>query len=644
MQSKTSFFNKTVIRKDITRFAPVWGAYTLGLLLALVMMVVSGGDHREYWPVSHMTDMPGYMAFVNCGYALLTAQLLFGDMYASRSCYGLHALPLRRETWYGSHLVSGLLFSLVPTALMTLAALPIAASSIFVKGWQIPLAVFAASNLQYILFFGLAVFASFCAGSRIGMIGIYGVLNLGAALAGAAVRNICDAVWLGVEFPMTVFTNFTPVQGFGTRPLFQEENSIYDLLRAIEKGAKDVVMEIHFEHLPQNWRYYGICALVGIGLLAVSLALYRKRQLECAGDFVAFRCLEPVVAVGAAIAAGMVGRLVFTGMTNVDTDYYLALAFGMVVGWFVARMLLERTTRVFRKKSFRDLGILLAAAAIAIGLVYWDPMGVETWVPEPAQIQKATFGRFGSVNSVSIDDQEELGKLLKLHQMAIDQHLEGDYSGGYRQGDWTSDGVAENAHYGVDFSISYEKKNGSIVNRHYVAWADSEEGELVKHFMSSPVIAMRPFYGELYPREERMEPENLKYLYVNGSLVDAKFSTPQEVASLMAAMKADCEADAMAQLDQFHNGYFRWEEQIDPRYQSQGYTPERRNSGISINLDGGPDGSGYFYIDIYTDSTNTLNWLESRGILEDLGMTVVHTDEYFNPNAAGNQKYMGGIG
>ena len=33
MKSKTSFFNATVFRKDITRFAPLWALYLIGGML-----------------------------------------------------------------------------------------------------------------------------------------------------------------------------------------------------------------------------------------------------------------------------------------------------------------------------------------------------------------------------------------------------------------------------------------------------------------------------------------------------------------------------------------------------------------------------------------------------------------------------------
>ena len=38
MKSRTSFFNPTVLKKDITRFAPLWGLYTVFMLLAVFLI------------------------------------------------------------------------------------------------------------------------------------------------------------------------------------------------------------------------------------------------------------------------------------------------------------------------------------------------------------------------------------------------------------------------------------------------------------------------------------------------------------------------------------------------------------------------------------------------------------------------------
>ena len=38
MRSKTSCFNKTVFRKNLLRFAPVWGVYTLCLVVGILIL------------------------------------------------------------------------------------------------------------------------------------------------------------------------------------------------------------------------------------------------------------------------------------------------------------------------------------------------------------------------------------------------------------------------------------------------------------------------------------------------------------------------------------------------------------------------------------------------------------------------------
>ena len=97
MQLKTSFFNPTVYKKNLTRFAPVWLLYTLCLVLGLFLMYSNGGTSKNYWFASHMVDMILVMGVVNLCYAMLTSQLLFGDLFNSRMCNALHAMPLRRE-------------------------------------------------------------------------------------------------------------------------------------------------------------------------------------------------------------------------------------------------------------------------------------------------------------------------------------------------------------------------------------------------------------------------------------------------------------------------------------------------------------------------------------------------------------------
>ena len=60
MRSKTSFCNKTLFRKNLTRFAPVWVLYTIFLVVGLFLLYTNGGDtrsfQREYWFALNITE------------------------------------------------------------------------------------------------------------------------------------------------------------------------------------------------------------------------------------------------------------------------------------------------------------------------------------------------------------------------------------------------------------------------------------------------------------------------------------------------------------------------------------------------------------------------------------------------------------
>ena len=179
MKLRTSSYKRTWFLKNITRFMPFWVLYTLCLLLGLVLLT---GEREPCYFIMNLAACARVMAVVNLFYGLLTAELLFGDLFDSRMCSGLHSLPIRRTEIFRINILSGLLFSLVPTAIMTLFALPLAMGSRVPHAVQVPLYWFAAANLEYLFFFGLAVLSAMLAGNRFSAAVIYGILNFGSLL------------------------------------------------------------------------------------------------------------------------------------------------------------------------------------------------------------------------------------------------------------------------------------------------------------------------------------------------------------------------------------------------------------------------------------------------------------------------------
>ena len=64
MRSKTSCFNKTVFRKNLLRFAPVWGVYTLCLVVGILILYGNGGTMKRFHFAQNMTELVEIMAVV----------------------------------------------------------------------------------------------------------------------------------------------------------------------------------------------------------------------------------------------------------------------------------------------------------------------------------------------------------------------------------------------------------------------------------------------------------------------------------------------------------------------------------------------------------------------------------------------------
>ena len=112
MKSKMSFFNPTLLKKNISRFAPAWGIFVVLLLLVYPMGALRGVDRYEETE-RYLMDMTAAGPFFAFFSALLFVPILFKYLHKSRAAYMIHAFPLTRTCLFVTNLVSGLAFFLV---------------------------------------------------------------------------------------------------------------------------------------------------------------------------------------------------------------------------------------------------------------------------------------------------------------------------------------------------------------------------------------------------------------------------------------------------------------------------------------------------------------------------------------------------
>ena len=194
MKSRTSFFDKTAFRKDLTRFAPAWGLYSVGLVMILTALWLN--DSMSYRNTDNIAELIPITALANLCYGFLNAQLLFGDLFTSRLCNALHAMPLKRQTWFGSHVAAGMCFSLVPNLGAALLAWLMFD---FGAGWPVMLWWLLAATLQYLCFFGIAVLAMMLSGNRLASALIYAMVNFFSLLVMWLLDSLYEPLLLGVR-------------------------------------------------------------------------------------------------------------------------------------------------------------------------------------------------------------------------------------------------------------------------------------------------------------------------------------------------------------------------------------------------------------------------------------------------------------
>lgn len=529
MKSKTSFFNLTAVKKNITRFAPVWGLYTVFLLICLFTM---GRDGHPAILAGDIWSALGGMTMINLGYGGICAIMLMGDLFNAKICNAIHAFPVRREGWLLGHIISGILFSLVPNALIT------ALASIML--WEyayMALIWLAVATLQFLFFFGVGILSAVCAGNRLAMIAVYGIIHFITLLVLAIAELFYQPLLYGIELDYQAFYRFFPV--------YQLVETDY-----VKFEYNPVVIEGYYSGLyPASWRYLSLCVAFGLLAIGLSFLIYRKRALETAGDFISLKPIAPVFLVIYTLGVGAVFYLFsdIVGRDTFGTRSYFYLAIGLVIGFFTGLMLLKRTVKVFTKKAFASFAVLAAVLAGSMVLTWLDPAGITTYVPETEEITWAAiytlddeyrYREGSSETKHTITDPAELGELQELH-LGLAEYRTYKESGDY-----------------CNIQIQYALKDGSRIIRHYSVEVDSELGQQLKLYLSDMHYLFKVNdLDVIYDQFTHCNIDCYDYTYVDmgGNTKSFALVEEEEILGLMDAIRADCEAGVMAQSYGYHS-------------------------------------------------------------------------------------------
>lgn len=399
VKSKTPLFNISIILNLLQRFWPVWTAYFVLIVFQLPVNVYNQLETANYLNQSadFFAISSGYetmqLSFI---FSIVSVMSVFSHLYSARSCGMVCALPIKRETMFLSCAFTGIM--------------PMLLSDIVVFAVS---AVMGVANVKYLLlwlgitvmgnivFYGMALFCACLTGSIAILPLLYLVLNF----TGSVVQNCSKFIFSRFVYGMrSLGGNFlgylTPIRVLGRHLLVNED-------------AQGVIKVAGIGYL-------GVYCAVGIALSLAALLIYKRRNMETAGDIVAVKSLKPIfkycmtfgtALVLAELVCSMLPPSVFRG-TGAAVVIMLLMLLGAAVGWYGAEMLMQKSFYVFKSK-FKGLIVSCAVIAAVVTGAEFNLFGFENRIPEPENIKSVNLDYY------NIQEPENIERVLQLHKSLI---------------------------------------------------------------------------------------------------------------------------------------------------------------------------------------------------------------------------------
>ena len=466
MKSRMSFFDPTLLKKNISRFAPAWAILLAMMLLTYPVLLM----RRVSWyrADDFLLDAEISGPFFSIFAAILFAGLLFKYLHRANAAYMMHAFPMSRTCLFVTNAVSGLLFYLVPMLVTVLAMQGVlvvreASQRCTALLW----AMAGKWLLEYLFFYGLAVFCCFLSGNTIITVLSYFALNFIVMLIPMLVEVLAGWYFYGLDWEIPEWlVRLSPIIGM-----------VYD-------GSEGPL-----------WLLV-LYAILGLGLGTVGWVLYRNRHIERAGDAMVFRWAEILFRLLFTFCGGLYLGMFFASFRNSFGNGHAAFLPYAIVGiflcWFGATMMLQRTVKVFRqKKVWLGFAVFCGVVALFVGCLKYDVLGWQRRVPETAEIASVEIwtqdyeGPFRS-DRITLTDPEQINVIRSIHSDELTWREQ-------RTGSWN---IFDGIYY--DLHIVYHLQNGTTIRRAYNI-SSREQEKLAAIYADGTVAAA--WYEANLPRD-----------------------------------------------------------------------------------------------------------------------------------------------
>lgn len=483
MQSKISFFNMALFKKNLSRTWIVALLYLIFLLLLLpINYIISIADyeHTYYFETGYTKSMmflDRISMMPSGGVALFLGIIIVGItfwfLFNKRDNYMMHAFPVSRTSLYVTGFISASLIALIPllingviTSIITLATKAYCFDAI----WYWTLVAFVSNEL----FIAIAMFAMMTSGQIVTSIVFYFIFSFLYFMMEVAFRLVATMLMFGMSRAMDNISSsmLTPAVYIGA-------NCGIKVNCVTNNFGKVVSYTREFA----GAKYLIIYAIAAVVILAISYILYTRKKLETVQDFIAIPFLKPVFTVGMSFFISMVAGAFVAQMVNAAREqtysarFAIAIVSALIIGailFYATQMMIEKTVRVFCwKRGFLCIGYSIAAL-VALLCIRFDAFKIEDKVPNANDL--AWVGIQCDYTMV-FTDEDEINTVLALHKTFLEDKKElRDLNHIYK--DITGNSI----------TIKYKFKDGHVMYRDYGV-VDTEDKQVSAEY----IAAAQPF-------------------------------------------------------------------------------------------------------------------------------------------------------
>ena len=389
MKSKISFFNTNIYAKNIKLFWPVWLGYWIALMLMMPVriwfgfrktsdsIIIYGKMYEENYlrVLYEAMRMDVHIILIAC-LVIVCATCVFGYLFNARNANMIHAFPVSRLELYCTNAITGLSFMCVPQIISFIASIIVCIC--FGETRVVYLAVWLVMVLAITFFlYAVALVSVMCTGHIIAAVPIFAVFSFGYIVIRYTVTKVIEFFAYGVN-------NLSDISNGKLNwlsPLYYINYKVN--INMIKDSKSDMVLGLDYTGLPVIASFFA----VGIMVYIAAFMLYKRRQIECAGDFIAFDIVKPIFRWGCGCIGSMIAALaiyeVFTDSDFKIKDsffFLMTIVLGIIL-FYILDMFVQKNFRVITKRRNKECVVYVGCMFLLLCCLRFTGKYIENDIP-----------------------------------------------------------------------------------------------------------------------------------------------------------------------------------------------------------------------------------------------------------------------